>query len=378
MHATNSPVATDATASWARFTFAILLAALALLAYLVPYYDWDLVAYVGAGIALHEHNPKAIQSEAYAALRDVLPQYDYRDIAEGSAFRRDVAGNADHFSQQLRFYNIRPLYIRSLALLHGFGLGWVQATRLISALSFFLLGLVLFVWARQRHVPQWEAAICVPLLMLAPVMFMGARTGSPDAFAAVIVTAGVYCLIEGRYQLVGIALLLVALLARTDQVIFVFLLLTWSALRADSPRQRAMYAALAVASVLIVFAINHYEHSYSWQLLMQNTANPIANPAEVAPSFSASDYFAASRDMVDEAGESSFLVFVFIAAAALFSRRLPEQWASLLKVVLLSWALHLVVFPHMEDRYFVAGSAVIGFGGLLALSQNRNHAITEE
>jgi hypothetical protein len=60
------------------------------------------------------------------------------------------------------------------------------------------------------------------------------------------------------------------------------------------------------------------------------------------------------------------MVFPFLAALALLSRKLPSQWIGLIIVILLSWAAHVVLFPHIEDRYFVAGSAMIGIGALTA------------
>lgn len=104
---------------------------------------------------------------------------------------------------------------------------------------------------------------------------------------------------------------------------------------------------------------------------MQNTANPIVNPAEIAPTFTTRDYLSTMHDMIDEARESSVVIFPFIAALALFSPRLTRQWKQLLTTILLSWAAHVVLFPHIEDRYFVAGSAMIGLAALAALASSK-------
>jgi hypothetical protein len=100
---------------------------------------------------------------------------------------------------------------------------------------------------------------------------------------------------------------------------------------------------------------------------MHNTAMPIVNPAEVSPKISASDYFGAVHDMVDEAGENRVAVFPFIAAIALLSSRTPDPLKHLLKIVLLAWAAHIIIFPHIEDRYFVAGAAIIGVAAAAGL-----------
>jgi hypothetical protein len=357
----------------ARFLFSTILLGLTLTAYFIPYYDWDLVAYIGSAIALHDHDAKSIQAQAYSALRTELSEDEYRDIANGSDFRRDVARNADHFSQQLRFYQIRPLYICLLAGIHGAGIGYVNATRLLSAGSFALIGLLLFVWAR-KYIDEWRAAICIPLLLIAPVLFTSARTGSPDALSAFVVLLGTFELVEHRRFALGATLLLLALFLRADDVILVALLLTGCAIRGKEICNRVIAVSLAVFSAVIVLGINHVWHSYSWPVLMMNTANPIPNPAEIRPEFGLAGYFQAMHDMLDEARESSMLVFPFVAVLSLFSSRTARILKQLVTVVLLSWATHIVLFPHIEDRYFVAGSALVGIATISALLGGSNQS----
>ena len=349
-----------------RLLFRLLLLAITLLAYFIPYYDWDLVAYVGSAIALHERDSSVIQQKAYAALRTGLPEDDYADIATGTDFRSDVAKNADHFRQQLRFYQIRPLYIWTLAGLHRLGMRYVEATRVVSAVAFFFIGVLIDGWLR-RYVGEIQAATCAILLLLAPVLFTSARTGSPDALSALVVLLGIYLSIERDAVVVGSALLLLSLPLRTDNVLFVFLFLGVEALRASGKRIRATTALAAVAAVAVVLMINQTEHSYPWAVLMQNTATPIANPADVSAKISPRDYFAAVHDMVDEARENSVMIFPFIAAIALFSSRTAHRLKRLVNIVLLSWAAHIIIFPHIEDRYFIAGASMIGVAAAAVL-----------
>ena len=108
---------------------------------------------------------------------------------------------------------------------------------------------------------------------------------------------------------------------------------------------------------------------------MQNTATSIVNPAEVSPKICGSDYFSAAHDMVDEAGENSVAVFLFIAAIALLSSRTPNRLKRLVKIVLLSWAAHIIVFPHIEDRYFIAGAAMIGVAAAAGLLKSESASV---
>lgn len=240
----------------------------------------------------------------------------------------------------------------------------MQATRLISSLSFFGLGLLLFFWA-GRYVKSWSVIIGVLLLLITPVIFTAARTGSPDVISALSVVFGSYLVIERKQSVFGCVLLLLSLCLRTDNVVFVLLLLVWIG-ATRSGRTRMLVAGFAVMSVITVFSINRIEHSYPWSTLMLNTENPIVNPADVKPTFGVNGYLTAASEMVNEASQSSVMVFPFLAALALLSRKLTAQWIGLIIVILASWAAHVVLFPHIEDRYFVAGSAMIGVAALAA------------
>jgi hypothetical protein len=355
----------------ARASFGIVLAMLAMLAWFVPYYDWDLAAYVGAAIATHEQDPAKIHSQTYSALRQELPDDAYKEISSSSEFRRDVAQNPQHFFQQLRFYQIRPLFIRTLVVLHAMGIGYVAASRLISVAAFLGMGVLLFLWAR-RSAGDLASTVCVSLLLFAPVIFTSVRTGSPDALSAFVVLLGTYLLFERKQTLLPALLLLGSLFIRTDNIILVVLLFGWQASISITRRARSYWTAAALLAIVCVVSINHIEHSYGWPMLMQNTETPVVNPAEITPEFSLHDYFAAWADTIDEARENSIMVFPFIAALVLLGRG-EQKLKALVTVVLLSWIVRLILFPHIEDRYFISGSAIIGIAAISALA-GRNMA----
>ena len=357
-------------AGWQRILFCIVLIGVTLLAYFSPYYDWDLVAYIGSTIALHQQDSRAIQAQAYAALQRELPQDDYTDIVRGSDFRRDVAQNADHFRQQLPFYQIRPLYIWSIGALHASGFGFVVSTRILSSAAILAIGVLLFFWMR-RYATATLAAIATLLLLITPVIFTSARTGSPDALSALIVLIGAFEIVERDRLAYGAMFLLVSLLLRTDNAIFVVLLFLSSALASTTSKTRTFQIILCVLAIATVLTVNRTQHSYSWSALLRNTESPVVNPAEAPATIASGDYFNDVRDMIDEARENSVTVFPFIALLSLISSRTPARLKRLVKVVLLSWAARIVLFPHIEDRYFITGAAIIGMAGVAAvLSRN--------
>jgi uncharacterized membrane protein len=179
-------------------------------------------------------------------------------------------------------------------------------------------------------------------------------------------------LFERKQTLLPALLLLGSLFIRTDNIILVVLLFGWQASISITRRARSYWTAAALLAIVFVVSINHIEHSYGWPMLMQNTETPMLNPAEITPEFSLHDYFAAWADTIDEARENSIMVFPFIAALVLLGRG-EQKLKALVTVVLLSWIARLILFPHIEDRYFISGSAIIGIAAISALA-GRNMA----
>jgi hypothetical protein len=182
--------------------------------------------------------------------------------------------------------------------------------------------------------------------------------------SALLVLLGTYLLVEGKAAVSGMALLLISLFIRTDNILYVALFCCWRAWLQRTKRLRAYWISAALLAIVCVLSVNRVEHSYGWRMLMQNTETPIVNPAEIAPDFSAHDYFAAWADTIDEARENSVLVFPLLAALVLLTRRAEATVSGLVKIVLLSWMARLLLFPHIEDRYFISGSALIGIAAI--------------
>jgi cation transport ATPase len=357
----------------ARVVFALALLALTWLAWLQPYYDWDMVAYVGAAIATHEHDAKAIHDQAFASLRKEIPKDAYDEISADTGFRRDIAKNPQHFYQQLRFYTIRPLWIYSIVALHALGIGYVLATRVLSLAAFVATGILLFAWAR-RYCGDVRACISILLLLIAPVVFTSARTGYPDMTSGFLLLLVTYLLVERAQLAVAAIILIASLFIRTDNVLYTLLLLAWYLWQRRDRRTLLACAAVATVAMAIVPTLNRFGHAYSWKVLMVNTADPVVNPAEISPSFTVKDYFWSWNDLVDEARGNSFLAFPLLAAIVLLSRAASARMKTLVAIVLLSWIARLVLFPHLEDRYFLAGSCVIALAAIVTFLDNRASA----
>ena len=100
---------------------------------------------------------------------------------------------------------------------------------------------------------------------------------------------------------------------------------------------------------------------------MQNTAEAITTPAETVPSFGLTGYLYTWLDVIDQTRETTFLAFIFLAGLLLLSPATPRKFRELTGLLLAAIAARLVLFPHIEDRYFVATYAFMGIAAMATL-----------
>jgi hypothetical protein len=346
------------------------------LAYTYPYNDWDVLAYVGCAINLTESDQVKLHKEVFEQAREELPEEDFAEMTTSVPFRRDVAANPWHFAEQLPFYSIRPLYIQLLAWIHRLGATYFQATKLVSSIALGLLGFSIFLWMRERlgaGDAGWRAALISGLLLLTPPLFLAGRTASPDAISGLFTVTAVYLLTQKHRIFPAAVLLLSSIFLRSDNVILVGMILCWYSwpLRqgADEvripPVKAAVLLLLAAASVLTV---NHFSGHYGWATLMRNTfTDAISTPGETVVTVSWGDYLEDAKELAGITAAGSMVAFVLLAVLALVSGRASRRSKELIWVIFAALAVRLALFPHLEDRYFVAQYTILAVAAVPTL-----------
>ena len=106
-----------------------------------PQYTWDLVGYIGASV--DSTHAEAIHRVTFDAIKPISSD---KDIQPDNPYRADVTANPYHFAEQLPFYSIKPAYVALIRGFHRLGLPFPKAAVAISAVSNFLLALLLWRW----------------------------------------------------------------------------------------------------------------------------------------------------------------------------------------------------------------------------------------
>jgi hypothetical protein len=234
------------------------------------------------------------------------------------------------------------------------GVGLVRAGVVISVGSYFLVGIVVFVWLRAYIESGFAFAVSMVLMMCPPMTSLGRETSS-DAPATLIAFLAMYLIFEKRRLGAGMALLLASIYFRTDFVVLAgpAILACWLERRMEWWKAGVL-ALVAVASVL---CINHFGGSYGMKVLYHHTfVDASGAPGEVAARFTFRDYVAAFKGGVTEAANSFFLPFLLMGMIGSISGRMRMMFA----VAAVYACLHFLALPHWEERYFAVFYLVMG------------------
>jgi hypothetical protein len=257
-----------------------------------------------------------------------------------------ILDNPKHLSELEPFYKIRPLYLELISSLSNF-LPIQSAITFISAASFFGLGLVALLWTKNP--------LLSCLLMAAyPILGLG-RAGSPDALAALLAISALW-FIYGlrRHPYVALAILVLSLGIRTDNVLILIVVLAW--LVRDKKISVTLGGLVGLGAVAIVLGINHYAGTYGWTVLFRLSFIGGGVPSAVSSGLTVREYLTAlSRGIFVISSQVSIWLLLGILAWSKDSRE-----RTLLMVMGSAVIAHFLLFPSPEQRYLIWAYIVSG------------------
>jgi hypothetical protein len=321
--------------------------------YRKPIYDMDSLQYMGNALLMEERDPVRLHDRVYSELRKAVPPNQLEQLlgnevgapADQNYSRRERATNPYDFAEFLPLFAIRPLYNETLYVVSKTGLGLVRAGVAISVGSYYLLGVVLFLWVRAHAIPLRSAILCT-LGMLSPPLTALGRDTTSDALASLVAFVSLYLIFERRCLGLGTVILLSSLFFRTDFVVLAVPVIFLFWLERRIPLWQA--AVLALVAVSSVLAINHFAGDYGIRMLYyRNFVGTPAAPAEMTVHFSAHDYLSAFRSGITKVADSFFLPFLLLGATGLQCR----AGRLLLGTTLAYVTLHFLVLPNWQERW---------------------------
>ncbi|MFZ5604032.1 MAG: hypothetical protein ACOY7J_16390 [Pseudomonadota bacterium] len=323
-----------------------------------PVYNWDMIGYVAAAYHKDGYRGQELLDKTYSDIRNEVGADVYADLVGGRNphYRQTVAADPVALEQQLPFYSIRIVYVELMRGLKRLGMEYPASTYRISivfsVLCVFALGLLCI----QQRVPL----MAVPFVVLAAGYVDLVALSLPDAMACFFALLATWAVLDGR----KLAYLLAALLplVRTDYFILSCFLMGYCFWKGNR-----IASVITVVAVLAVYGVTNAAHAhYGWLTLFNFTFMEFSPyPAELRLSTNPMDYIkpyiAATTTFLTHAHMPFYFLALFLLArrGKIKIVSIEASHLLLLLIPLLFLAVHLALFPLLQERFFVYSSSLV-------------------
>lgn len=334
----------------------------AAVAYRYPAWNWDLVGYVACAVEYEEKDVRVIQQRTYEVLRADVGEDMYEKMRSKTPHRRVIATDSESFAQTMRFYRARVGYINAMRLLHATGLSLPRASVLLAIGGFLALSFITFVWLRRSWGEPY-AALLVGAMLLTTWAVRAARLSTPDMLTASLLCTAMWAQRDRARLGLRDALLLFAIIVRTDALVF-----AWVAWGVDAVTARGSAwvrsAVMCTLSFAIYSLLGRWSDAYPYSTLFTHAfIERQAFPAETVSLFNLHNYvwaygFGFNQFVEPREPHWSFTVLLEIGFVVFMVRRLSMQWRQFISppllIVILAGIARFVLWPAGESRFYFA------------------------
>ena len=369
-----------------RFLVLLVLVGIAWMALVRPRQDFDLMAYVGVVHAYDAPSDEASRARTVSDLRRELSDERFawmigRDYPAGYAHA--MAYEPRSFAQQLVWFRGRPLFTRSAWILSKLGVPVPRALHLLALVSTLALALIFFRGTRApREVPPprgHEAFRFGVWFGIGAIFHFEELAGSPlaDPLSSALVVGGLLLVLMHEAPRVGLAVLVVSVLARSDNVMYVAALALFAVVLALQKRSLGISPKALIFATLAAFALRAWieRGSYGWAALVHfRRVHFETYPADVRATLDASTYLQIVRTWSIEvyACEVVALVgLVLLVAHPRLRARTNDPFVAFSIAMLPLAVLRFLAFPDWDSRFFIApiGLFFLGLARAIVLAR---------
>lgn len=365
------------TASLVRALVALALLVGAVAAIAWPREDFDLMAYVGVVHRYDARTDGEARARTLADLERHLTPERYawmvgRDYPD--SYARAMASDDRSFGQQLGWFRGRPLFTRAAWALARCGLSVPRALHAVAWLSSLALA-ALFFGATAGVSRAWLRLASFALI--AGVFHLAELAASPlaDPLSALLVVGGTLLALHAGRPRAGLGVLVLAVLARTDNAMYAASLAVFACMMHlvpsdDAARRPRPLEALAGAALALGLRAWLERDGYGWWALVHfRRVRFEPYPADVHPPFSLATYLGVVRAWALEVYTCEVLALLGLAWLALGARgelrRQPLVAYGALMVPLS--VARFLAFPDWDSRFFLAPLGLFFVGLAYAL-----------
>ena len=318
-----------------------------------PLYNWDIVPYMAIVKNVDENNFEKVSISVYNELENKLTNDDYDKLTKSSKYRKDMFNNHYALEEQISFYRLKVIYNITSYICNRIGFDLSNATVVPNYISYFLIG-ILFFYFLSTFVNSTISLIVTIGIMATEQVIQLARLSTPDALSTLVILFTVYCIYNKKSVLLIYTLLLLSVMIRPDNILFVPLMsIYFYFTRSGKFRQIIIFSSLIIiiyVSSELVFPHPGWETLF-YHAFVERVTYPVSNPQSI------------SLEMyVNVISQMNFKLYSFgVILIALIIQSAKQivlkSWSNgdLLFYLLFAWViLKRIIFPINDERFYIS------------------------
>jgi hypothetical protein len=346
--------------------FLVFTAAITIYSVMKADYSWDSLAYAGCVLQFENSDTDKIHRSVYDLLKTSADDKTYLQHTSGNSYRETLSECAECYNNTLPFYRIKILYIALIYIIHKLGVSLFFSITLISGAFYFLACITIYIWLGKSVTNEIHRLIASLLLSVSPFLINASSNTTPDMLSGFLILLSLYYMIVNRNLYLFMFFMLLSITARPDNI-FLYVIITGILIsQNDFSKQKKLLYAGAAVGVFIVILINIWSGSYGYSTLFYHSfVERLTNPAEFNIAITPQIYF---KGLVNWAfmfkyslvGLQFLILLIALYIRLKTSENIKNDVESLILAGLgLSIILHYIIFPLIDDRFFIAQYVVI-------------------
>lgn len=333
-----------------------------------PAYNWDILPYMALALSHSVNNSDSVHSEVYRLVREgqvsgQIPSGTFGNLTGRIPYRINSYENADVFNAQLFYYRTKPLYNWFVWILYSSGFPLIHATIIPSLVATWGILLVVFIWM-SAYTHRVLAFVLTILVSFLPALSELQNTSSPDALSAFVVLLSLHLLFTNKEKKWIWLSLVLAVLCRIDNFIFAGVVFTY--MYKPSPKRLPLTAIvfIAIAAVAIFIIPWLSGNSLSWFThfkFLESHVQYYFHVRNVCRAFFADVYY---------------WIWVALGLVLLLVKYKPAQ--HLVLIVISTVIIRLILFPSLQERFFVPYELAILVAMVMAVNKRRLSQVVTE
>ncbi|MCB0700230.1 MAG: hypothetical protein H6551_01495 [Chitinophagales bacterium] len=328
-----------------------------------PIYGWDILPYMALIFEHDDNDINSIHDKVYSTVKTEQEAGRVRSGAYGELvteripYRAQCFADAEKFQGELTYYRTKPLYHFSSYILYKVGISPINSTIIPSMISAFFILLILFFWL-ARYSNQVFSLVITLIAAQLPAFLEIQNNSAPDAMSHLFLFLSLYLYDTRIAKWMILMCLGLAILTRVDNVIFSCVLTYF--IYQPSLKSTLKVIVGSVAICIVAFMIIPYllGNNILWFRDFKFLESHV-------------QYYFHVRNVFRELQiHGTYLVWTILGIVMLFHKNTDiRRLATISGITVL---IHLILFPSLQERFFVSYEFLIIVMLLMGTAQHKN------